>query len=232
MITQGFIFARGGSKKLPKKNVKLLCGKPLIQYSIEIALQTKIIDKIFVSTDDDDIAKISKSLGAIVINRPSELSQDSSPEWEAWKHAIYWVQERYGKFEQFVSLPTTSPLRIVDDVEAAITKKNNSNADICLAITPSNHNPFFNMVELLNDSIKLVNISDKLITRRQDAPKIFNITTAVYVANVDFILNKNNLFDGKVVSIEIPKNRSVDIDDIYDFNFAESILKNNLNKNN
>ena len=232
MITQAFIFARGGSKKLKKKNIKLLNGKPLIQYSIEIALQSSLINKIFVSTDDDDIAKISKSLGVIVIDRPVELSEDNSPEWEAWKHAISWVQDRYGKFEQFISLPPTSPLRTVDDIEAAINKKNNSKADICIAITPSSHNPYFNMVKISNNSIEIVNKSDNLITRRQDAPKLFNITTVVYAANVEFIMKKNHLFDGNVVGIEIPKYRSLDIDDIYDFNFAESIIKNNFNKKN
>jgi CMP-N-acetylneuraminic acid synthetase len=226
MKTHAFIFARGGSKKLPKKNIKLLNGKPLIQYSIEVGMQISTIDKIFVSTDNEDIAKISKNLGAEVINRPIELSKDDSPEWKAWQHAINWVQDRYGKFEQFISLPSTSPLRQVNDVKAAITKKNNLNADICIAVTPSSHSPYFNMVKLSNNLVELVNKSDKLITRRQDAPKMFDITTTVYVAKVDFIMKKNNLFEGKIVSIEVPKNRAVDIDDIDDFNFAESIIKN------
>ena len=231
MISYAFIFARGGSKGLPGKNIKPLLGKPLIQYSIEIALQISDITKVFVSTDDVDIAEVSSSSGAIVIERPVELSQDDSPEWEAWKHAISWVKERYGDFEGFISLPATSPLRSVKDVESAIYRRSDVGADICIAITPASRNPYFNMVKQLDNSlIELVNKPTNSIFRRQDAPEVFDITTVVYVANTGFIMNNTNLFDGAVTSIEVPKYRAVDIDDIYDFNFAESILENSLNK--
>ena len=85
MTCHAFVFARGGSKGLPGKNTRLLLGKPLIQYSVEVALQTFGIDKVFVSTDDYDIAKVARSIGAIVIERPADLAQDDSSEWEAWK---------------------------------------------------------------------------------------------------------------------------------------------------
>jgi len=231
MTSYAFVFARGGSKGVPGKNIKPLLGKPLIQYSIEVALQTSGIDKVFVSTDDNDIAKLSRSVGAIVIDRSVELAQDDSPEWLAWKHAVSWVRERYGEFEEFISLPATSPLRSVKDVESAILRKSNVGADICIAITPANRSPYFNMVkESGNNLIELVNQPTNSISRRQDAPEVFDITTVVYVANVEFILKNNNLFDGMVTSIEVPKHRAVDIDDIYDFNFAESILSNTFNK--
>ena len=231
MISYAFVFARGGSKGLPGKNIKPLLGKPLIQYSIEVALQTSGIDKVFVSTDDNDIAEVTRSVGAIVIDRPVELAQDDSPEWQAWKHAISWVTERYGEFEEFISLPATSPLRSVKDVESAILRKSNTGADICIAITPANRSPYFNMVkESGNNLIELVNKPTNSIYRRQDAPEVFDITTVVYVANVEFIMKNNNLFDGMITSIEVPKHRAVDIDDMYDFNFAESILNNTLNE--
>ena len=231
MISYAFIFARGGSKGLPGKNIKPLLGKPLIQYSVEVALQTSGIDKVFVSTDDDDIAKVSRSIGAIVIDRPVELAQDDSPEWEAWQHAISWVKKRYGDFEEFISLPATSPLRSVKDVESAIYKRSDIGADICIAITPAGRSPYFNMVKKSsNNLIELVSKPANSISRRQDAPEVFDITTVVYVANVEFIMKNNNLFDGVVTSIEVPKHRAVDIDDMYDFNFAESILNNTFNE--
>ena len=231
MTSHAFIFARGGSKGLPGKNIKPLLGKPLIQYSIEVALKTSGIDKVFVSTDDSKIAKVSRSSGAIVIDRPSDLSQDDSPEWQSWKHAIGWVKERYGEFSEFISLPATSPLRIVKDVESAILKKSEINADVCIAITPSTQSPYFNMVKKIrNNLIELVNKPTNSIIRRQDTPEIFNITTVVYVANADFIVKSKNLFDGVVTSIEVPRYRAIDIDDIYDFNFAESILSNNFHE--
>ena len=106
------------------------------------------------------------------------------------------------------------------------------NADICLAVTPaSHHSPYFNMVKKSkNNFIKLANKTKRNIFRRQDTPKLFYITTTVYVLDAKFIMNNNNLFDGKITSIEVPKNRAVDIDDIHDFNFVESILYNNLSK--
>ena len=231
MITHAFIFARGGSKGLPGKNIMPLLGKPLIQYSIEVALKTIGIEKVFVSTDDADITTVAQSNGAIVIDRPTELAQDNSPERLAWKHAINWVKEQYGDFNEFVSLPVTSPLRSVKDVESAILRRSNVGADICIAITPANRSPYFNMVKKLGDnSIELVNEAENKIFRRQDAPEVFDITTVVYVADVEFIMNNGNIFDGTVSSVEIPKCRAVDIDDIYDFKFAEVILKNNLEK--
>jgi N-acylneuraminate cytidylyltransferase len=170
-------------------------------------------------------------MGAIIIDRPDELAQDDSPEWQSWKHAIRWVNERYGEFETFISLPATSPLRNVKDVESAINKRNSIGADICIAVTPANRSPYFNMVKKKsNNLIELVNKPANKIFRRQDAPEVFDITTLVYVANVQFIMKNNNLFDGIVTSIEVPKHRAVDIDDIYDFNFAETILNNSLNE--
>ena len=231
MISYAFIFARGGSKGLPGKNIKPLLGKPLIQYSIEVALQVSSVTKVFVSTDNADIAKVSSSNGAIVIERPFKLSQDDSPEWLAWQHAISWVRERYGDFEEFISLPATSPLRSVKDVESAILRKSNIGADICLAITPASRSPYFNMVKKMdNNLIELVNKPTNLFFRRQDAPEIFDITTLAYVANVEFIMSNKSLFDGIVTSVEVPKHRAVDIDDLHDFNFAESILNDTFNE--
>jgi N-acylneuraminate cytidylyltransferase len=231
MTSCAFIFARGGSKGLPGKNTKLLLGKPLIQYSIEVALQTPGLDKVFVSTDDSEIAKVAQSNGAIVIDRPAELAQDNSPEWLAWKHAINWVEERYGNVKEFVSLPATSPLRSVKDVESAILKRSDTGADICIAITPASRSPYFNMVkESEGGLIELVNKPNNPIFNRQDVPEVFDITTVVYVASVEFIMSNNNIFDGKVTSVEIPKYRAIDIDDIYDFKFAEAILTNKFIK--
>ena len=225
MKNYAFIFARGGSKGLPGKNIKELAGKPLLCYSIDIAKATPSIDKIFVSTDDSDIALIAEKNGAIVIKRPQELAADNTPEWLAWRHAIDWVTTHYSPFDNFVSLPATSPLRNVADVEAAILKCQQQKADICIAVTPANRSPYFNMVER-NDAgiVELVNKPESDVTRRQDAPEVFDITTVVYVSTPKFIMNNYGLFSGIVTSIEVPKSRAVDIDDIYDFKLAEVIL--------
>jgi N-acylneuraminate cytidylyltransferase len=225
VISHGFIFARGGSKGLPKKNIKPLAGKPLIQYSIETAMKVTGLEKVFISTDDNDIAAIARAAGGIIIDRPAELAGDTSPEWLAWRHAIEWVSEHYGHFDEFVSLPATSPLRSVEDVEAAMKKRITAQADICISLTVANRSPFFNMVKINETGlVELVNKPKTGVWRRQDAPKVFDITTVVYATTTDFIMANQAIFDGKVTSIEVPKWRAVDIDDIYDFKLAEVML--------
>ncbi|AQS38853.1 CMP-N-acetylneuraminic acid synthetase [Shewanella psychrophila] len=220
-----FIFARGGSKGLPGKNIKPLAGKPLLQYSIDTALASPSIDKVFVSTDDSGISKVAVESGAILIERPVELATDTSPEWLSWRHSVEWVEEHYGEFDGFISLPATSPLRGVIDVEAAIEQRMKVDADICISVTPASRSPYFNMIKKTQDGlVELVNKSEADVTRRQDAPEIFDITTVVYASTPQFVLGNYGLFSGKVTSIEVPKARAVDIDDIYDFRLAEAIL--------
>ena len=220
-----FIFVRGGSKGLPGKNIKPLAGKPLLQYSIDIAKACSAISQVFVSTDDNDIAKVATDAGAVLIRRPDELATDTSPEWLSWRHAIEWVKAHYGDFDNFISLPATSPLRSVEDVERAIVQREKAAADVCISVTPSSRSPYFNMVTIGQEGfVDLVNQPDADVTRRQDAPEVFDITTVVYVMTPGFILNQYGLFNGKVTSIEVPKSRAVDIDDIYDFRLAEAIL--------
>lgn len=221
-----FIFARGGSKGLPGKNIKPLLGKPLIQYSIDTAQSCPSIQAVFVSTDDPDIAEKAVEHGATVIPRPPGLATDTSPEWLSWRHAVEWVTSRHGEFDNFVSIPATSPLRSARDVEDAISKLILRSADVCISVTPSSRNPYFNMVERdKNGSVKLLKTSRNKVSRRQDAPEVYDVTTVVYVTTPSFILKNDAIFSGKVTSIVVPKVRSVDIDDIYDFWLAENILK-------
>lgn len=227
MTCFAFIFARGGSKGLPGKNIKPLLGKPLLHYAIETAQSCPSIDQVFVSTDDDEISQHATQAGTKVIQRPQVLASDDSPEWLSWRHAIEWVREHYGSFDQFVSLPTTCPLRSVEDVEAAISKRQAEQADMCISVTPANRSPYFNMVKerSKDHSIELVIQPEQGIFRRQDAPIVYDITTGVYATTPEFIMQHNAIFDGKVVAIVMPKQRAVDIDDIYDFKLAETILR-------
>lgn len=229
MKNYAFIFARGGSKGLPGKNTRLLAGKPLLQYSIDTALSAPSIDQVFVSTDDPLIAEVALQCGALRIERPAELASDTSPEWLSWQHAVKWVTEHYGEFENFISLPATSPLRNVTDVESAIEQRKIKNADICISVTPSGRSPYFNMVKKLdNGFIELVNNPDNDVARRQDSPEVFDITTVVYATTTQFVMNNYGIFSGKVTCINVPKNRAVDIDDIYDFKLAETIIREGL----
>ncbi len=229
MKTIAFIFARGGSKGLPGKNIKPLNGKPLLQYSIDTAKKVSQIDDVFVSTDCDSIAEVALACGAKVIKRPDELATDTSPEWLSWRHAIDYVTEHFGVFDRFVSLPATSPLRNESDVISALNKLNSSDADICISVSPANRSPYFNMVKLAADgNVEIVIKPEGAVSRRQDAPEVYDITTVVYATSVNFVQEQSSIFSGKVVATIVPKIRAVDIDDIFDFMFAESILKSGL----
>ena len=164
-----FIFARGGSKGLKNKNIKLFNGKPLIYYSINLAKKNKKIKKVFVSSDNLKILKLAKKYGAQTILRPKSLSNDNSSEIDAWKHAVKYLKKKNDSFDNFISLPCTSPLRLEKDVNSAINKISNKN-EIVLAITQSNKSPEFNMVYKIGNKVKLIN-KNKILLNRQDAKK-------------------------------------------------------------
>tara|TARA_B100000686_G_C16729575_1_gene939825 strand:+ start:634 stop:1350 length:717 start_codon:yes stop_codon:yes gene_type:complete len=225
MKTFAFIFARGGSKGVPGKNIREMAGKPLLAYSIDMAHEIEPVDKVFVSTDDPAIATIARNYGANVIDRPEELAQDDTPEWLAWQHAVKWIQEQNERFDVFLSLPTTSPLRKKDDVLKCLNKLD-ERFDVVVTITETNRSPWFNMVKM-NDvgSLRLLVEGKKHYMRRQDAPKTFDMTTVTYVTRPNFILNNQKIWDGKVAGVLIPLERAVDIDDELDFEIAEFLLQ-------
>jgi len=231
MKTFAFIFARGGSKDVPGKNIRNLGGKPLLAHSIMIAQNIDEISRIFVSTDDQDIAEVGIKYGAEIIERPVELAQDDSPEWLSWLHAIKWLEARNEFFDCFVSLPTTSPLRNKTDVVNCINLLDKQ-TDIVVTISETSRNPFFNMVHEEEDYIKLLIEGEKSYSRRQDVPLAYDMTTVAYVAHPDFIKNNNKIFDGRVKAVLVPKDRSVDIDDEIDFKMAKLLMKERQEKAN
>ena len=225
--TIAFIFGRGGSKGLKNKNLLTLGEKPLIAHGIDLAKEIKEIDKIFVSTDSDEIANIGMKYGAEIIKRPNELATDNSPEWLSWQHAIKFFNKKYGKFNKFISLPPTAPLRSTDDVQRSLDALTGK-VDIVLTMSKSNRNPWFNMVTCgKNSNLSLIN-ENNIINRRQDAPKCFDICTVAYVSRPDFIIKKKSIWDGIVKGIEIPIERSIDIDNKFDFEIAEFLINKNF----
>ena len=225
MKTFAFIFARGGSKGVPGKNIKEICGKPLIVYSIEIAKKIESIDKIFVSTEDNNIATVANGYGAEIIPRPHNLAQDDSPEWLAWQHAIKWLEDKGESFDIFISLPTTSPLRNKKDITKCLASLNEK-TDMVVGITEASRSPYFNMVRK-NDSgfIDILMKNDNRYTRRQDTPATYDMTTVAYVTRPEFIKSASGIFDGQVRGVEIPVERALDIDNEFDFTLAELLIK-------
>lgn len=222
----GFIFARGGSKGVPGKNIRQLGGKPLIAYSIETARACPLLETVVVSTDDDRIAMVSESHGAEVpFRRPGALATDEAPEWLSWQHAVRWFTEHRGPFHEFVILPTTSPFRSVEDVTSAILMlRDHPDTDIVVSVRAAERSPYFNMVKFDEQGLaRRVIEPERAITRRQDAPVVFDMTTVVYVARPDFILQAAGLFEGRVRAVTIPGERAMDIDTPHDFMIAECI---------
>ena len=231
MKTYAFVFARGGSKGVPGKNIRKLAGQPLLAYSIDLARKIKAVDKIFVSTDDQTIATIAYEYGADVINRPKELARDDTPEWLAWQHAVKWLQEQDESFDVFLSLPTTSPLRNKQDILSAL-KILDKNTDMVLTMTEATRSPWFNMVKKMeNGYIDLIIENDSSYTRRQETPVIFDMTTVAYVTRPEFVKNASGVFDGQVKGIEIPAERALDIDTELDFQVAEFLMHKSMNSN-
>lgn len=232
MSTRGvrlaLIPARGGSKGVPRKNVRLLAGKPLIAYAIETALSSKFIDRVVVSTEDAEIASIARRYGAEVpFMRPRELARDDSPEWIVWRHALQTLEtmEDGFKTQMFVSIPPTSPLRAVADVDACIQTLIESNADLVITVRPAERNPYFNMVTLDGEGYARLAIqSNGTIHQRQAAPVVYDMTTVAYAAWPEFVLRANSVFEGRVKAVLIPAERAVDIDTELDFQFAEFLL--------
>lgn len=233
MKATAFIFARGGSKGLPGKNIRPLGGKPLIAWSIEQALAVKRIDRVIVSTDSEEIAAVARAYGAQVpFMRPPELARDDSPEWLAWRHALNYLKENDGGMPTvMVSVPVTAPLRSPFDIENCLEEYEKSNVDIVITVTDANRSPYFNMVKTNADgTVGLVIPPQSAITRRQDAPVVYDMATVCYVANSEFVMTHNATFEGRVKAVHVAAERAIDIDTLLDFQIAESLL--NIRNNN
>lgn len=227
----GAIFARGGSKRVPGKNLRSLAGKPLIAHAIDTGHQSEWIDRVIVSTDDDEIAKVSRQYGADVpFMRPAELASDQASEWHAWQHAINTLQSQKDSpaLDVFVCIPTTSPLRSVADVDLCIQTFIDSDVDIVITASPAEKNPYYNMIVMDEHGLaRQVIESETSVYRREAYPAVYDMTTVAYVARPDFVLNSVSPFSGKVKAVLIPPERALDIDTELDFKFAEFILNEN-----
>ena len=140
-----FIFARGGSKGLPRKNLLEIKGLSLTRRAIKAAKQIEMVERVFLSTDCQEIHREGEIEGVEVIKRPEELASDSASEWDAWKHAINYAEKKYGNFDIFISLPPTAPCRSIDDVRKCISNLKDD-IDLVFTATAAKNNPWFNMV--------------------------------------------------------------------------------------
>jgi CMP-N-acetylneuraminic acid synthetase len=222
-----FIFARGGSKGLPGKNIRPLAGKPLIAWSIEHARAVPGIARVIVSTDSPEIAATAREYGAEVpFMRPPHLAADDTPEWLAWRHALQFVQAEEGRLpDAMVSVPATAPLRAPSDIARCLDLFAQGDSDIVVTMSPAHRSPYFNMVkENADGTVGLIIPPQSAVTRRQDAPAVYDMATVAYVARPAWVLTHNGVFDGRVRAVQVPAARAVDIDTLQDFKLAEFLL--------
>jgi N-acylneuraminate cytidylyltransferase len=226
-LCYGYVFARGGSKGLPGKNIRVLCGKPLIAHSIEALRRSKYVKRVIVSTDSEEIARIARAWGAEVpFMRPAELAADTSPEILSWKHAIA-EAEREGRMPDImVSAPATCPLRIPEDIDAVVEKLEETGADRVLCVTHASHNPYFTMATVDGEGrFDVFAKLDRPIFRRQDAPQVYDVTAVAYAARAEFVANCDLSSNWDTRAVTVPTERAVDIDTQLDFDFAEFLME-------
>lgn len=219
--------ARGGSKGIPQKNIKKLGGKPLIAHTIEEALQSKCLDHVFVSTEDPEIAEISKKYGAEVIDRPPALAKDTSETVDAILHAVEYLENKDVHPCIVVLLQPTSPLRNTKDIDAAIKLYQDSECDSVISVCEPDHSPFwcftFNgeyLQPLLDQRYRNA--------RRQDLPPVFMPNGAIYVSSPESIRKYEGFYGDQIIPYCMPPERSIDIDKPLDFTIAEALINKEL----
>lgn len=216
--------ARGGSKGVVKKNLRHLHGKPLIYYTIHAAQQSKIINQIVVSSDDNEILNVAQREGAEIIRRPIEISGDSSSTIDAVLHVINVNREQGNNPKVIALLQPTSPLRTTNDIDAALDIFSNNECDSVISVVASSHPPFWTMIKKNTFLLPLFD-QKYLKMRRQDLPKTYHPNGAIFIASVETIQRTRSFFGKKTKPYIMPNDRSIDIDSEFDFFLAESLMK-------
>jgi N-acylneuraminate cytidylyltransferase/CMP-N,N'-diacetyllegionaminic acid synthase len=219
MKVLGLIPARGGSKGIPKKNIRNIAGKPLISWTIETALASNV-SSVVVSTDDLEIADLAKEHGADVpFIRPRELSLDDTPGISVAKHAI----DLLPGYDALILLQPTSPLRSSEDINNCLRKKEIHQAPSVVSVVECRNHPHW--AYSMTESERLLPFEAKAAVRRQNLPPAFSLNGAIYLAGYDQLRNSQSFIDKNTVAYLMPNERSVDIDDYFDWRIAEMLLK-------
>ena len=228
-LTIATICARGGSRGVPRKNIRPLLGKPLITYTIEQALAHTQIDRVFVSTDSAEIGLVARAAGAEVpFQRPSELASHTAAKLPVIEHLVAWVVEHVGPVARIVDLDPTSPLREPCDIDACLALLD-ADTDAVISGYEADKNPYFNMVEASSDgSVKLVKTIPGGVVARQAAPSVYAMNASIYCWHYHSL--SKGLWQGLTRLHVMPRDRSIDIDDPIDFALVELLMRQKLEK--
>lgn len=214
--------ARGGSKRLPKKNILDLNGNPLISYSIQAGLYSKYIDNVIVSSDNTEILDISKKYGAEIIKRPDFLSNDTATSFNVVKHTL----ENVKKFDFVILLQPTSPLRNSKHIDEAIKLLHSKNADAIISVCETEHNPLWSNTLPNNNCMDTFLRNELKNKRSQDLKKYYRINGAIYVCKYEKLLKEESFFlSHNIFAYIMNRKNSIDIDCEFDFQMAEYIMK-------
>ncbi|CAH6795014.1 N-Acetylneuraminate cytidylyltransferase [Vibrio chagasii] len=219
------ITARGGSKGLPRKNVLNLSGLPLIGWTIKAAQEARCIDRVYVSTEDDEIARVSRELGAEVIPRPRALATDDATSESVIGHAISWLEQMSIDFGQLVLLQPTSPLRTSVHIEEALESLSTSEANCIISVFEPSHTPIKAYVQGADGFMVGLYNKKAPYMRRQDLPAAYQPNGAIYAFHKEAFQESNQIPRDKVLPYVMSELESEDIDTIDDFLKVEQILK-------
>lgn len=218
--------ARGGSKGIPGKNIIDLAGKPLIAWTIEAAKKSKYIDRLILSSDDDEIIRIATQWGCDVpFTRPDYLAKDDTPGVEPVLHALSMLPI----FDYIVLLQPTSPLRRTEDIDGCIEQCINRQADCCVSVTEPDKSPFW-MYYINSKGVlePVVSIDNEVAVRRQDLPVVYALNGAVYVARCEWLLTNKSFLTKETIGYPMTKQHSIDIDSWKDLQLAKLILADSI----
>ena len=220
------ICARAGSKGVTNKNLRPINSKPLIVYSIEQALATKLFDQIVVSSDSAEIRNVDLANGATdAVERPFELASDTAPKLPAIRHCVESAEKKFGQFEVIIDLDATAPLRNPEDILGALELLKTTNSDNVITGTPAHRSPYFNLVETNEQGI--VHLSKQpraAVDRRQDSPECFDMNASIYVWRRHALFENETLFTKSTRLFVMPRERSIDIDSQADFDMVEWLM--------
>ena len=217
----GVILARGGSKGLPRKNVRDLAGKPLIAWTIEAGHESEYLDQLILSSDDEEIMEVAKEYGCEVpFRRPVELAKDDTLSMDALLHAMDQMPEH----DYVVLLQPTSPLRTAEDIDATIERCHRMEAPVCVTVTETDEPPQW--MYTLDDEERLEPVldPDESVTRRQETPVTYVINGAVYVAGAEWLQEMREFLCEGTTAYEMPRQRSIDIDDEFDMIICKALI--------
>ena len=225
----GLINARAGSKTVKNKNIKNLCGLPLIAWTIQVALKSKLIQDVIVSTDSKKISKVANLYGAETpILRPEHLAKDNSKQFDVINYMIRELSKTGRNYDAVLLLQPTFPLRSLKDIDGSIKIMQNTKADTVISVSKCNSNLPYTLYfkDKYKDMRPLLKIPKKG-TNRQNLKELYNRVGCIYLIKIDTILKSKSIYGKKIKSILIPDNRSFDIDTVHEWKLLESWIKTN-----